>query len=148
MSFTARISLPNAVRPTRAYLYETEFEKAFGSVKGARDYLIEVLDAGSNISGVITPADYILAALWGDKDSKVAELFGYGDINEWPGNPEVYSWVFKDGVYLPSQRKIACGEATRILGKEEDYRITTKSLKEFMEKPPHLRELEPRVNYP
>jgi hypothetical protein len=147
MPFIARISLPGALRPTRAYLYEPGFEDGFGSVKGARDYLAQVLDVGSKINGVITPADYILAALWSDKDSKVAELFGYGGISDWPGNPEVYSWVFKDGIYLPGQRKIACGEATRILGTEEDYRITTKSLKEFMEKPPQLRELEPRVNF-
>ena len=104
MPFLARVSFDSPF--ARAYFYEDGLLETFGSVKGAADYLIH--DVFNKHYRLTQPAHFMIAAVWGAAGKKVAELFGYGDINQWPGNPEVYSWIFENGIYQPRKRNIAC----------------------------------------
>lgn len=70
-----------------------------------------------------TNADYLVGIIWGDTHSQesVVDFFGYQDINGWPGNPAVYSWVMRNGNYS-SDKYITCGDGLILLGMEEDLR--------------------------
>lgn len=140
MAFIARVSLPHTEPPARGYVHS--LASAFESAEEAKAYLNRVLRQKQ----VVGSAEFVLAAVWGDRHTRIAELFGYCDISEWPGNPEVYSWVFEDGVYKPEKRNIACGQTMQVLGREEDYRLTTASLPDYMAAPPHCGSLEPPLN--
>ncbi len=143
MPFAARTYIPGPV-PTRGYFWEAGLNENFGSPAEAREYLRQLLVHNHEI---IEPAIFNIAAVWGNSGKKVVELFGYGDFLHlaWPGNPEVYSWVFENGVYKPKERNVACAETMMVLGMEEDHRRTTHSLDEYMKTPPHLGELEPAL---
>lgn len=84
--------------------------------------------------------NYLIAVLWGCDNDKMVDLFGYSglDLKNWPGNPEVSSYIFKDGVYLPKNKAISCGDGLIILGEEERYRRTTKSLEDYIKNPPKI----------
>ena len=88
--------------------------------------------------------DYLLGAIWGKKDEKIIDLFGFSDISEWPGNPDVTSFVIKNGGYDTREdddsfvESYTCGDTLIMLGEEEKYRRTTKSLDEYMRNPPEI----------
>lgn len=96
----------------------------------ASAYLLGILEIESD--EILKPVDYVIAFLWGNQGRRVAELFGFGGVKDWPGNPEVYSWVFEDGVYKPEERQISCGDSLVVLGREEDQRRKTKSCDEWL----------------
>ncbi|HLD39217.1 MAG TPA: hypothetical protein VJB05_02815 [archaeon] len=80
--------------------------------------------------------------LWGDNGDRVAEVFGYGHVDkkDWPSNPEIYNWVFRNGIHQPKKRQISCGDTLIVLGKEESVRRRTSSLGEYWNEFPVDRE--------
>ena len=76
---------------------------------------------------------FIMGILWGDVETKeeVADIFGFRGIPGWPGNPEVDSMVFRNGIHVPNSA-IGCGDGLVLLGAFEQTRRTTKSLSDFM----------------
>ena len=74
--------------------------------------------------------DYLLATIWGDKErgTKRIDLFGFNDISEWPGNPDVYHWsLANETIVSPSNPEeqevmlnpLTCGDTLIMLGQEE-----------------------------
>lgn len=133
-SFIARVSRPEFKPPTRGYLYEDGLVDTFGSIENARDYLLAILDT----KPILMEADFLLAAVWGDGENKTVETFGYHGIDPWPGNPDIFFWVFRNGIYYPGEEQKECEDTTILRGREAEYRRTTKSLETYMENPPDI----------
>ncbi len=147
MAFIGRINLPDLKVPVRAYVHEAGFNEAYkGDIEEAQAYLKDFMtDSLRWYSGKeIMKFDYLLGAIWGKKDEKIIDLFGFSDISEWPGNPDVTSFVIKNGGYDTREdddsfvESYTCGDTLIMLGEEEKYRRTTKSLDEYMRNPPEI----------
>ena len=131
--FTKQMSL-NLGLPVRAYVHETSET--------------EELDTGVTRhvqSKMANGFDYMLMILWGNDGSNMVDCFGYGGMSEWPGNPDVDGWLYRSGV-LVRDMPITCGDGLILLGREEEYRRTTSSLREYIENPP--RGLAPIIERP
>ena len=141
-------------KPTKGYLCDFGVLDAFehsttgansesngkGMLENAESYLSEVIrDNAAKFKDI----EFLVSILWGDKGLKVADVFGYAKIDAWPGNPEVYNWVIKNGVYRPDETCITCANSIRMLGMEETARRGTKSLEEYMKLNPVLGDLQP-----
>ena len=135
---SVRLSTP---KPTILYMHETGYTEAFGD---GRRGMNEGIRHTENIlvanKQMVDPATYILAALWGDKGKRVAELWGYGEFKDWSENPTLLrTWVFKDGVYVPEPQSIGCEDTTIVFGAEGKHRRTCKGgLREFISRHPEL----------
>ena len=150
MPFIARISVPDWRIPVRAYLHESgievyEFHKP-NNTEGERAFLAAAY-LGENVLGHVAcpsdgelfqPAKYLLVALFGKEDKRMAEVFGYGDFEDWPGNPTKYRWTFRDNVYMPEEQEDGCGDTDIVLGEEEKWRRTQDDLTTFMLNPPDV----------
>lgn len=75
----------------------------------------------------------MLGYAWGDRktNQKVIDLFGFNDINDWPGNPDVSAYVVRNGVLIRDEL-ICCGDALILLGREEEHRRKKESLEDYM----------------
>ncbi len=148
MPFIARISLPHAPKPAKLYVHEAGYKDTIGDVSYARRHALDVLYDNSDI---IKPADFFLVALWGKNGTKITEVCGYDGIDPWPGNPDIRSWVFHNGVYRPEispkeKDPVACEDTFIAFGDEGMYRRRTRSLEEYIVTYPHLGDLEPPIN--
>jgi hypothetical protein len=146
-SFVCRIEFPDLrdTKPGRLYVHRTGcqlFQNEDG-YEPAANYALDMLGENPEL---FKPADFVIPVLWGEAwggeeaNVMVAEIFGYGDMREWPGNPTVYNWVFKNGLHIPEERQISCGDTMILLGAEETYRRNTRDLKEYISKAPQLPE--------
>ena len=127
-------------KPTVLYFHETGYADAFGKdrvgIPEGLKHTVSILERHPQLTGSAT---YILAALWGDKGRKTAELFGYGDLSEWHCNPTAYDpLVFKDGVYQPLSMEVGCGDMAIAFGREEEHRRACKDIDEFIARQPEL----------
>ena len=150
MGFKARINMPDLFVPARVYVHEAGFEDVFLDVDGAeerfRQHHADYEDMMKHLHGV----EYAIVALWGNGDTSIIEYFGFADVDPWPGNPDVSSFVLKNGVYDKDRELIGCGDTMMILGAEEEFRRTTTSLDDYMRNPPELSRLggiEPKIDY-
>jgi hypothetical protein len=144
MPFTVRVLFPGSRPPVRGYLYEDGLADAFGSEEGAIDYLSDVLEGHP---GLLAPADFAIAVVRGNKGARIAELFGYEDIEEWPRNLVEHYWMFKNGIYRPEEdSREKTEDVERLLALEKKYRRTTISLRQYLSKPPRLGDLEPLID--
>ncbi|MBI2542631.1 MAG: hypothetical protein HYW24_00375 [Candidatus Aenigmarchaeota archaeon] len=116
-------------------MHKAGFEDTYLTTHAAERHARDTLYENRYLVG---NADYLIVALWGDNGTKIAEVFGYGGISEWPGNPDKYCWIFHDGVYQPEKTLIACGDTDIALGREEEYRRTTRDIRKFMAFIPRL----------
>ncbi len=133
MSFLTRALMPGY--RAKLYVHEYGYERVFGSTpQGIEDGIKYFTDALSQKSReLISPNDFVLGAVWGDDgNSKVAEMFVYKEIKEWPGNPTVYTWIFRNGIYMPWERQVACEDAILAFSDESTFRRKTKSPEEFL----------------
>ena len=131
MPFINVKNFPYMSPPGRLYIHEDGSKDVFhGDEERAVDYFFIAVDKNKEL---LSDIDYFLAAVWGDvsKNEKVADVFGYTGIDNWPGNPEVYAWTLKEGVYVPSNA-IACGDMLIMLGKEEEYTRSRKNAYEYL----------------
>lgn len=132
-------------RNARIYVHEAGAGEAFGTTpSGYPDTSAAAFHAINLFTHRFfhdTPADFLIAALYGDHGDKIAEVFGYSGTDPWPGNPDVYSWVFRNGIYRPSERQIACADTMLVLGREEEARRRTPDLRTYLANPPDLGDL-------
>lgn len=90
------------------------------------------------------PVDYLIVTFWKNENSQMTDVFGFGkDYENWPGNPEVYAWVYQNGVYMPTPN-ITCTESLQMLGKETEHRRKCRNLEEYLETRPDLGDLQPK----
>ncbi|MBI2232733.1 MAG: hypothetical protein HYU56_02340 [Candidatus Aenigmarchaeota archaeon] len=148
MPFLDRVST-HVRQPLRVYFHEAGYVDAFGRLPKKETLihyhsdsgLSHVLDIFATDRKIFKLTDFLIAALWGDDGDIITEVFGYSGTDPWPGNPEVRSWVFRDGIYQRRQRPIACGETLIVLGREEEARIKSPNLQHYMDNPPDVRDL-------
>ncbi len=138
MPFIKRFSMPHAVKPTRVYVHEAGFTDAYDHGKLPQAYIGKIFEGYAEL---FEPDDFLIMALWGDNGKQIAEVFGYFEIDPWPGNPEVNSWVFRDGIYQREERQISCGDTLIVLGREEEARRKAPDLRSYMQNPPDVRDL-------
>ena len=137
MSFKPqRLLLPWNSPPSRVYIHDAGFNEIYKSDKAVLDYFTEIFNRDLRNSDKF---NYLLAIAWGDINSKekVIDFFGYNGFDNWPGNPDVSIWVVRNGLIAPNENKTCC-DSLVILGEEEKYRRTTKSLEDYMLKAPKI----------
>src|SRR3989344_2642304 len=117
--------------PVRAYLHRSGAE-LYGDGE-ADSHFMNTLAKNSN---KFKELNYAILVLWGDLNNqqKVIDVFGFSGINPWPGNPDVSTLVFRNGIYSPLEHT-TCGDTLILLGKEEEYRRTTTSLENYFREP-------------
>lgn len=153
MPFIARILIPDWEIPARAYLHGSglnvfnQRSAEFWKPLSAADYLAK--DVLNGHSELFQPSKYLIVALFGKEGNRMAEVFGYGDFAEWPGNPTKYRWTFREGVYLPQEKEDGCGDTDIILGVEEKCRRNPRirDIDEFMRSPPPVEDMSPCGDY-
>lgn len=104
--------------------------------------------------------DYLIAIAWGNNGEKIIDFIGYwglrkeGFIKNWPTNPEIYTWITKNGVIVsdkenpfPGVKNIFCGDGAIILGEEEKYRRACKNEWEYSKNPPKINGLELAIDF-
>lgn len=109
-------------------LYGTHDSK---QIEAADDYLRTVMTSNTHLLGGYT---FVLGALWGDEAGrdKVLDVFGFNVANEWPGNPEVDSWVARDGIFR-RENPVSCLEGGRLLfGVEGELQAGSNSLSDYL----------------
>lgn len=147
--FKGRINLKKQSIPSRIYVHENGFEEYFKSGEKAMEYCKEILRP-ENIENAIEAIKpdkpkHAVGELWADDSgNKVLELMAYGD-SWWPGNPEKYSWVFKNGVYQPENRNVCCMEGFSLFFAEDVYR-KQKRWKEYFNSPPDFPYFRPEYD--
>lgn len=89
--------------------------------------------------GIGKDGDYTLAFIWGDDGVPVIDFCRFSGIDgEWPGNPEMMGFVFRNGIYSPGE-PITCEDGIIIMGSfEAPYRRTTENLNAFLRNPPEI----------
>ena len=131
---------PNIRAPIRAYLHRSAKNNLEGTnyLKEMKEHLMETL---SKNHGTIENADFYLAAIWSIEKDKMIDLFKYtqtGHPDNWPKNPDVNMFVFKNGVYQQNEKLTMRGDTLIMLGAEEHFRRNTKGLTEYIEGRPEI----------
>jgi len=77
--------------------------------------------------------DYFISILWSDSENnEMMDFFGFEGLKKnWKANPDVQSWVIKNGVWM-HDNPFTCGEGIILLGKEEELRRKTKNIEEYI----------------
>jgi len=141
MRFKAYINIPDNSPPVRAWVHEAGNE-IYGVLETglteARHYLRHCLELHKEN---LAQFQYVLAAIWGEETDKVIDVFGFKDINDWPGNPDVQPWIIRNGLWR-REDSATCGDGIILLGQEEEYRRVCGSLDDYMANPPQLKNSE------
>ncbi len=123
----------------RAYFHEAGIETAFGNTATLAEGLKHLRSVLVRHRKGLGDADFILAAVWGSQRGKEIDLFKYDNtLSNWPGNPDVSSYRFTNGILKPEEKQITCGDTLMILGLEEQYRRTTDRLSTYIQTPPRI----------
>ncbi len=121
-----------------------------------RKAVVHALDVFTNSE--FPEFDYVIGIIWARKRGtikkeqkleKIIDWFGWKGLDtstkadNWPGNPDIYSFVTIDSLIKLDDKntgtsEISCGDGAITLGEEERYRRTTKNLDEFASKPPEI----------
>ncbi len=154
--FIARIThWEDCPTPVRAYVFREGLDEGFeGKVDLAHSALLE---ATAQVPAGIF--DYMLAAIWFNPktQAKTIDFFGYSGLEkDWKANPEINPFIVSKGLFVPRTettidcispgKNSFCGTTMVMLGREEDYRLTTRDIREYFAISPHLEGLEPPVD--
>lgn len=149
--FIGRIKLTPPKCNGRAYIHEAGLRGAYEGqtpsslqhiILNAAEFVRQVTSTEPNTS-FLNKFAYFFTFPWGLNGQKKIDLVGYRDIKEWPGNPSVSVWNYKNGIFVkasPDEDEL-CGDATIVLGREEEFRRTINTLKGFMTTAPKIRGL-------
>jgi len=120
----------------RVYVFDCGFSEAYFEELDALRYATSVIKNARKEMEI--PIDYFIGGLWGDKKDRVIDVFGFSGVREnWQGNPDVHSWVVRNGVWR-KENPITCGNMLRILGIEEEHRRGKENLTDYIFNPPKL----------
>ena len=90
---------------------------------------------------------FIVGMAWGDNGDLMIDGIGFRGLPShssggWPGNPNIYSWIFKNGVLVsePSQgvNEVTCGDGLLIAAGEERCRRKASDLNDFVGRFPDI----------
>src|SRR3989344_7602383 len=130
MVFRSRFILSNGTPPGRVYLHTAGLHEVFNNGDCevvAQKYLLRVLH---DQRFILKEFEFYLGLIWGNikEKTKVIDFFGYKNIGEWPGNPDVVPFVVKNGFCFLNEPS-TCEDSIIMLGKEGEYRRTLPDLK-------------------
>lgn len=142
MPFQAQRTFAEEKFPGRVYIHSCGFSSVFeSSIDKAFDYFrkeaLPILQVAI-LTGEVSPADpvYFLATIWGDEKTYARKLdaFVFGDIKNWPGNPEFATGVIQENKlsFNPPGRVVGCGDSLILLGAEEKLRRKTDGLADYL----------------
>ena len=148
MVFAARYTFSKTSPPAKVYLHTLGMSEAWGEMptsRNAPDHFRKVLN---DYSGSLSKFGFLFAGLWGRKNTqggieRVVDIFGFEKISpdKWPGNPEVSILLYLAGELFVPQKEHTCGDTLIMLGREEAFRRTTKSLEEYFASSPSLEDI-------
>ncbi len=131
MPFSKVNNLSQLSPPGRLYEH-TAGNEVYSGGNGAREYLLENI---KSLPEELRHVDYFISISWGQEGKKLVDFFGYSDIKEnWKANPTVFSWGLENGLWK-NKSDIACGEGLVLLGREEEHRLSTRNLEEYLDMP-------------
>ena len=139
MGFIYQLKSHEKIIPGRAYLHSfgAEFygKNRFEIVESAREFLKEI-QKNRDFSNIAEKEKllYFLAAMWAENGTRVADIFGFKNIPTWPGNPEILNYDYRNNTVTPMA--FTCGDSIIAFGREEEHRRKTKSLEEYLLRPP------------
>jgi hypothetical protein len=129
--------------PGRAYIFEHCFDSAYDdSFPSALEHYDSSVKKNSEIFDSHR-FNFVNAIMWGDETDKMIDFFGYKLLDgDWHSNPSVFNWVTRNGLVVPSRgdfvSEITCAKGLRILGAEEEYRLTTPDLETYLSNFPEI----------
>jgi hypothetical protein len=132
----------------RAYIFNSNFEETYRDLTGAFAYMGEVTRSNELDSAREKKFSFVNAIMWGTPTAdKMIDFFGVGPNHSllrddhWADNPDVYSWIVKNGVIVPKESisEITCGKGIIVMGEEEKYRLRTRDYEEYTKYPPKIR---------
>lgn len=128
-------SASSGIAPIRAYFHRCGSE-AFAEPEVRDELPIQIGHhlkiSLSNNHKYLEGAKFMIAVMWGDLGDKMIDLFKYDSLDNWSDNPEVSSFIIRNGVCVPKEKTITCGDGLIVLGAEERFRRDTKNLDEYM----------------
>ena len=138
--FKTAILYPRKAVPVKAYIHNVGFDTVYKNDIGlVKAYLRKSLPTVAYGKGM--GIMFALAALWGNsKGDKIAEFFGYSRTKEWPGNPAVIPWQIVNGK-LKHGGETECADTVIVRCLEEQFRRTTKNLREYATHLPDLGDI-------
>ncbi|MBI2507745.1 hypothetical protein HYV89_02220 [Candidatus Woesearchaeota archaeon] len=149
----ARFLLPNHKPPGRMYVNLLGLERVFGNGKGIEKALDNAIDYGTSTLAYnkrgLSDFDFFIGIISSDtvKMERVFTLFAYYDVYKQHTAPKIGRQFFR-GRYLLSEKIEHLDEDTiTLLYKENEFRKTTESLEDYMNRYPHLGKLEPKRGF-
>lgn len=153
MPFEDKYNDRSSQTPAKVLVHTANFKEAYGTIEKAKGYASDVIISNEDLFTGIN-ASHAIIVLWGKKKEnkfvQMADVFAYETIGDdkWPGNPNVHSWVFENGIYVPPTKKIStsefehnpntCGETLVELAEQEETRLSTPSLRKYLNYDPHI----------
>jgi hypothetical protein len=132
----------------RAYIFNSDFETAYGNVKNAVQHMKKMVE-GPKLTDVREKKFSLTnAIMWGDGKYKMIDFFGIGESyslnNDWGSNPEVFSWITKNGIIQPREgvTGVTCEKGMIIIAEELKYRRITIDRNQYLTTPPIIDGLE------
>jgi hypothetical protein len=141
----ARFNAPDWFPPVRAYFHEAGLVQAFQT-----EAITPELNAINHLQDIFRyrkfetkDFKYCLAMVWGDNEDKMIDMIGVKDVPttpdklDWPGNPEMPIFIFRNGVYQPQEKNL-CEDGMIVLGEDARYRRYCNNLQQYLENPPEI----------
>jgi len=102
MGFKARLKFVDGVShlpPARAYFHGSDFMKY--DVEDFNEYFSYFLLCMKQLPSEPGRFDYVIGVVWKDleKNGPIADMFGFNNLNGWPGNPDVHIWSMTCSVF-------------------------------------------------
>jgi hypothetical protein len=131
MNIAAQIKIRTGRIPGRCYLHNCGIE-----AYGGKPFALAKADFLEALEKIEITYPWSIGILWGDNGVRVTEIFAFGGIKSWPGNPDIVYYQFRNGEFAFNPLNLTCGDGLRVLGREEDFRRTTGSLDDFLSSTP------------
>ena len=146
MTFQHSLSLNIQDRPlVRGYVHSSYADSTVSAVDCFRSSLTSLSRQGY-IESPHNPASWFVGIFWQDQqhNGRTIDFFQFSNYSGWPGNPEVSSYVVRNGLCVPGA-SISCTEGLLLLGMEEQLRRGTKSLDEYCKTPLDLASVNRKI---
>jgi len=130
-SFPKIITLRENSPPVRIHVSEMGYSDVFGGNEDQmKRYTSQVFSKHNHL---FRKSNVLIGMLWADPITlaKTLDIFGLSKEEKWEDNLGIYSWVIHNNEHFPKD-PISCGEGIIRLGKELEYRKTTKNIEDYL----------------
>ena len=130
--------------PAKLYTFTSALAtSAFQDSISTKQYLLEMLTRYPEITQ--EPTMFAIAAAWGYRESdrpvRVIDILTYEFDKPWDTcNPDLDTWVIRNGSPVPGNKKVTCETTVIIAGKEAELRRSSSNLGEYLQRWPDVRE--------